>query len=89
MQVTRREALFIGIGVALVRCARAASVPDRTGILNQARDGQIVIFTIHGVPDYAHPAVTTPPELFKPYLTYLKENNFNVVSVLDLARYAI
>jgi peptidoglycan-N-acetylglucosamine deacetylase len=37
------------------------------GILNKARDGQIVILTIHGAPDYAHPAVTTPPALFKAY----------------------
>jgi peptidoglycan-N-acetylglucosamine deacetylase len=59
------------------------------GILNKARDGQIVILTIHGAPDYAHPAVTTPPELFKAYLAYLTENNFNVVSVRDLARYSI
>ena len=65
MQVTRREALLAGVGVALTRCARVVSVPDRTGILDQARDSQIVILTIHGVPDYAHPAVTTPPELFK------------------------
>jgi peptidoglycan-N-acetylglucosamine deacetylase len=73
MQVTRRQALLTGVGVALTRCARS----------------QIVILTIHGVPDYAHPAVTTPPELFKTYLAYLKENNYNVVSVRDLARYSI
>jgi peptidoglycan-N-acetylglucosamine deacetylase len=65
--------------------------PDKKrliGILNQARHGEIVILTIHGVPDYAHPTVTTPPELFEAYLGYLKENNYNVLSVRDLARYS-
>jgi hypothetical protein len=70
MQLTRREALLAGVGAALTPCAHR----------------QIVILTIHGVPDYAHPAVTTPPELFKAYLAYLKENNYNVVSVRGLAR---
>ena len=31
---------------------------------NEARDGKVVILTIHGVPDVEHPWVNTPPELF-------------------------
>ena len=58
------------------------------GILQQARNGQIVVLTIHGVPDYAHPAVTTPPELFEEYLAYLRDNHYTVIALRDLAKFA-
>jgi peptidoglycan/xylan/chitin deacetylase (PgdA/CDA1 family) len=35
------------------------------GAFEQARDGRIVVLTIHGVPDSAHAWVTTPPALFR------------------------
>lgn len=53
----------------------------------QARDGNIVILTIHGVPDIEHPWVNTPPELFKEYLHYLKDNDFAVISMRELEDY--
>src|SRR5690606_13597511 len=34
---------------------------------DQAKDGKIVLLTIHGVPDIEHPWVNTPPELFREY----------------------
>jgi hypothetical protein len=46
-----------------------------------------VILTIHGVPDYAHDWVTTPPALFEEYLNYLRDNNFKVISLWDLDQY--
>lgn len=55
--------------------------------LKEARDGKIVVLTIHGVPDAEHPWVNTTPELFREYLQYLKENHFTVVSLRDLAKY--
>ena len=55
--------------------------------LNQAKDGKIAVLTIHGVPDYAHDWVTTPPEIFERYLRYLKENKFNVIAFRDLTQY--
>lgn len=53
----------------------------------EAKDGKVVILTIHGVPDIEHPWVTTPPELFKEYLQYLKENDFTVISLKELEEY--
>ncbi len=55
--------------------------------LRQARDGKIVVLTIHGVPDVAHPQVTTSPELFERYLQFLAEEKYTVVAMRDLARY--
>lgn len=55
--------------------------------LEQAKDGQIVVLTIHGVPDYAHDWVTTPPDLFREYLEYLDKNGFRVIAMRDLSKY--
>lgn len=54
---------------------------------DQAKDGKIVILTIHGVPDIEHPWVNTPPELFEEYLNYLDANKFKVISMKDLEDY--
>jgi peptidoglycan/xylan/chitin deacetylase (PgdA/CDA1 family) len=53
----------------------------------KAKDGNIVILTIHGVPDFEHDWVTTPAELFKEYLQYLYDNHYKVVSMKDLLEY--
>lgn len=55
--------------------------------IKQAKDGQIVVFTIHGVPDYAHGKVTTPPELFERYMKYLHDHNYTVIAMRDLKKY--
>ena len=54
-------------------------------VLARATNGQIVVLQFHGVPDVAHPWVHTPPERFREYMTYLKENNFRCIPVRDLA----
>ena len=54
---------------------------------NEAKNGKIVVLTIHGVPDIEHPWVNTPPELFKEYLQYLSDNHFKVVSLRELNKY--
>ena len=38
--------------------------------LKQAGKGKLIVFTIHGVPDKAHPCVSTWPEVFKKYMQY-------------------
>lgn len=53
----------------------------------QARNGKIVVLTIHGVPDVEHPWVNTPPELFKAYLQYLSDHHFKVIALRDLNNY--
>jgi peptidoglycan-N-acetylglucosamine deacetylase len=55
--------------------------------LDQAKDGKIVVLTIHGVPDIEHPWVDTPPTLFKEYLQFFSDNHFNVLSMKGLERY--
>ncbi|WP_296702915.1 polysaccharide deacetylase family protein [Algoriphagus sp.] len=53
----------------------------------KAKDGNIVVLTIHGVPDMEHPWVNTPPSLFKEYLEYLKMKKYKVISMLELGEY--
>ncbi|MCU7551211.1 polysaccharide deacetylase family protein [Chitinophagaceae bacterium LB-8] len=68
----------------------ATNEKNKTEIMNalqQAKDGKIVVLTIHGVPDYEHPWVTTPPELFKEYLQFLHDNQYTVISLKDLDKY--
>lgn len=55
--------------------------------IKQAKRGQIIVFTIHGVPDYAHGKVTTPPELFKRYMEYLYDHHYKVIAMRDLKKY--
>ncbi|MEO6523387.1 MAG: polysaccharide deacetylase family protein [Mucilaginibacter sp.] len=52
-----------------------------------AKDGKVVILTIHGVPDIAHAWVNTPPELFEEYLKYLHDNHYEVIAMRDLKAY--
>jgi peptidoglycan/xylan/chitin deacetylase (PgdA/CDA1 family) len=52
-----------------------------------ARNGRIVVLTIHGVPDLEHPWVNTPPGLFKEHLQYLSDQHFKVISLRELNNY--
>ena len=63
---------------------------DSAKVLNairQAKDGNIVVLTVHGVPDIAHDWVTTPPELFEMYLQYLQQHQYKVISMEGLLQY--
>jgi len=53
----------------------------------EAKEGKVVVLTIHGVPDIEHPWVNTPPELFNSYLQYLSDNHFKVIALKDLSKY--
>lgn len=52
--------------------------------VQSASQGNVIILTIHGVPDIIHPWVNTPPGLFKKYIDYLKKNNYIVWSLKTL-----
>lgn len=55
--------------------------------LKNLQPGQILAFTIHGVPDIAHPDYTTSVEVFTEYLQYMKAHHFTVVAMRDLEKY--
>ncbi len=55
--------------------------------LQQAKDGKIVILTLHGVPDIEHPWVDTNVNLFEYYLKYLKDHNYTTIRFKDLEQY--
>jgi hypothetical protein len=68
----------------------STSGDDRTPVkraLAEARGGKIVVFTIHGVPDTAHPWVTTSPALFEWLLRTLRDGHYAVLALRDLAQY--
>jgi peptidoglycan/xylan/chitin deacetylase (PgdA/CDA1 family) len=58
-----------------------------TNVVARATNGQIVVLQFHGVPDVAHPWVHTPPERFREYMAYLKQNKFRCLAVRDLEPY--
>jgi peptidoglycan/xylan/chitin deacetylase (PgdA/CDA1 family) len=67
-----------------------ATAANRDVIMNAIRsatDGRIVVLTFHGVPDIEHAWVTTPRDLFEEYLRFLKDHDYNVIALRDLARY--
>ena len=63
------------------------TLSDFRKIVDRAKEGRVVVFQFHGVPDLRHPPCTTPPERFEEFLKYLHENNFNVVCLRDLKKY--
>jgi hypothetical protein len=58
-----------------------------TKIVEEARDGKMVVICLHGVPFDEHPGVSLKPETFKKIVSHLKEKGCNVISMRDLAQY--
>ena len=56
-------------------------------VVEQARKGRLVVLQFHGVPDPKHPWVSTPPELFREYMAYLKQQRLRVIALRDLQEY--
>lgn len=65
----------------------AGNAAEIVRALEQARDGRIVVLTVHGVPDTAHPWVTTPPAAFERMLRYLHDHRYTVLALRDLAQF--
>jgi len=55
--------------------------------LSSAKRGEIVVLQFHGAPDIKHPWVNTPPEAFRQYMTYLKQNGYRAIAMRDLLPY--
>jgi peptidoglycan/xylan/chitin deacetylase (PgdA/CDA1 family) len=56
-------------------------------VLSSAKPGEIVVLQFHGAPDLKHPWVNTPPEAFRQYMTYLKQNGYRAIAIRDLLQY--
>jgi autotransporter-associated beta strand protein len=53
----------------------------------QACQGRVVVYCFHGVPDMEHGSVGVEPATFKVMMQYLKDNNYRVIALRDLADY--
>jgi len=53
----------------------------------QACQGRVVVYCFHGVPDMEHSSVGVEPATFKVMMQYLKDNNYKVIAMRDLAEY--
>lgn len=54
--------------------------------LKLATDTAIPVLLFHGVPEYTHPWVNTPPALFSEYMEHLHKENYRVISLRDLLK---
>lgn len=63
------------------------TVEDFVKTVRQAAGGRIVVLTYHGIPDIEHPPVTLDPFIFKAQMQYLKDNQYKVIAMRDLAEY--
>ena len=73
-----------GYGVIDARIEKPGWI-ERT--LDEARNGQVVVFFIHGVPDLAHDFVSTTPENFEKLLAAIKKRKCKVIAMRDLLEY--
>jgi peptidoglycan/xylan/chitin deacetylase (PgdA/CDA1 family) len=58
-----------------------------TDAAKMATKGRIPVFTFHGVPDIEHPTVGVEPARFEELMKYLKDNQYTVISMRDVAQY--
>jgi len=57
------------------------------GCVQKAVNGSVAVITFHGVPDYEHGLAGTDPKIFKEMMQYMKDNNYKVIALRDLAEY--
>lgn len=63
------------------------NMADFVKMVRQAGGGRIVVIMYHGVPDMEHPPCSVDPTVFKEQMQYLKDNNYKVIGLRDLAEY--
>ncbi len=64
-----------------------STLSDFAAAASRAIRGRAVIFQFHGVPDPANPDVSTDPEDFRRFMTYLKEHGYRGIALRDLEPY--
>lgn len=52
--------------------------------LEQRQPGDVIVYTFHGVPDYNHPWVDTPPPVFEKMMRHLQAQGIRGVALRDL-----
>ncbi|MEI7901326.1 MAG: autotransporter-associated beta strand repeat-containing protein [bacterium] len=70
-----------------IPCLGAGTLEDFVKSVRQAAGGKIVTLCYHGVPDIEHAACSLDPAVFKAQMQYLKDNNYKVIALRDLAEY--
>jgi len=65
----------------------AWTLEDFKRVADQAEEGRIVVLRFHGVPDRVRPSLSTAPDAFYAYMTYLKEKHYKVIALRDLKSY--
>ena len=55
--------------------------------VSQARHGNIAVLQFHGVPDRAHPWVSSSQARFEAFMKYLALHKYQVIAMRDLSRY--
>jgi peptidoglycan-N-acetylglucosamine deacetylase len=68
-------------------CVHSNNLDRLSEFLGKARDGNIVILTLHGVSDTEQYRVNTSKAHFLNLLKYLKENDYSVIAMRDLNKY--
>ncbi len=54
---------------------------------HEARQGRVVVYCFHGVPDREHTGVSLDPATFKVMMQYLKDNHCQCIAMRDMAAY--
>lgn len=70
-----------------IPCLGAATMEEFIRSVRQAVAGRIAVLIYHGVPDREHPPVSLAPEVFEAQMQYLKDNDYRVIALRDLAEY--
>lgn len=60
---------------------------DLIRAVSQARHGNIAVLQFHGVPDRAHPWVSSSEERFSAFMKYLALHKYQVIAMRDLLQY--
>ncbi|MAV36520.1 MAG: hypothetical protein CMJ59_13815 [Planctomycetaceae bacterium] len=60
---------------------------DLIQAVTQARHGRVAALQFHGVPDRAHPWVSSSQERFEVFMKYLALHKYKVIAMRDLSRY--